>query len=195
MFLQFCKDSFLNNLAGTPIFLKRGACCIAQGPFAQARDAAQWEEKEEHADHNLRKVSPIKRKKRGLRSSTEMDFMRLRTDSYLARMHVYLTWTSKEMRMDPDVLVCPTSSTYVGMQWWCGDDVVDLPSHIPMRIWFNTSDLAQWSGLVTRIASDLGWARQKYPCTVQSIIGLRHLPPRMKNQHGLNEEKTLIGKK
>ncbi len=25
--------------------------------------------------------------------------------------------------------------------------------------------------------------------------GLQHLPPRMKNQHGLNEEKNLIGKK
>ena len=25
--------------------------------------------------------------------------------------------------------------------------------------------------------------------------GLRHLPPRMMNQHGLNEEKTFIGKK
>ena len=40
-------------------------------------------------------------------SSTKMDFMRLRTDSYLARMHVYLAQTSKEMHMDPDVLVCP----------------------------------------------------------------------------------------
>ncbi len=43
-----------------------------------------------------------------------------------------------------------------------------------MRIWFNTSDLTQCSGLITRIASDLGWARQKYPCTVRSIISLQH---------------------
>jgi hypothetical protein len=42
-----------------------------------------------------------------------------------------------------------------------------------MRIWFNTSDLTQWSGLVTRIAFDLGWVHQKYPCTVRSIIGLQ----------------------
>ncbi len=49
-------------------------------------------------------------------SSTKMDFMRLRTDSYLARMHVYLAQTSKEMHMDPDVLVCPILSTYIGMQ-------------------------------------------------------------------------------
>ena len=27
------------------------------------------------------------------------------------------------------------------------------------------------------------------------LNGLRHSPPRMKNQHGLNEEKNLIGKK
>jgi hypothetical protein len=100
--------------------------------------------------------------KRGCVVAPKWIFMRLRTDFYLAQMHVYLAWTSKEMHMDPDVLVCPIPSTYVGMQWWCGDDVVGLPPHIPMRIWFNTSDLTQWSGFVTRIASDLGWARQKY---------------------------------
>ena len=44
----------------------------AIGPFAQARDAAQREEEEEHADHNLRKVT-IKRRKKGLHSSTKMD--------------------------------------------------------------------------------------------------------------------------
>ncbi len=87
----------------------------AVGPLAQARDAAQREEEDECADHNLRKVT-IKRKKKGLRSSTKMDFLRLRTDSYLARMHVYLTRTSKEMHMDPDVFVCPIPSTYVRMQ-------------------------------------------------------------------------------
>ena len=31
--------------------------------------------------------------------------------------------------------------------------------------------------------------------TVSDVGGLRHLPPRMKNQHGLNEEKNHIGKK
>ncbi len=44
-------------------------------PFVQARDMAQWEEEEERADHNLRKV-PFKRRKKGLHSSTNMDFMR-----------------------------------------------------------------------------------------------------------------------
>jgi hypothetical protein len=43
-----------------------------------------------------------------------------------------------------------------------------------MRIWFNTSDLTHWSGIVTHLASDLCWVRQKYPCTVRSIIGLQH---------------------
>ncbi len=37
----------------------------------------------------------------------------------------------------------------------------------------NTSDPTQWSGLVTRIASDLCRAHQKYPCTVWSIICLQ----------------------
>ncbi len=59
----------------------------------------------------------------------------------------------------------------------------------------NTSDLTQWSGLITRIASDFCWAHQKYTYTVWSIIVLRHLPPWMKNQHGLNQSgKNLIEK-
>jgi hypothetical protein len=37
----------------------------AVGPFAQARDAAQREVEEEHADHNLRKVI-IQRRKKGV---------------------------------------------------------------------------------------------------------------------------------
>ncbi len=42
------------------------------GSSAQARDAAQQEEEEEHADPNLRKVT-IERRKKGLHSSTKMD--------------------------------------------------------------------------------------------------------------------------
>jgi hypothetical protein len=72
------------------------------GSSAQARDAAQQEEEEEHADPNLRKVT-IKRRKKGLRSITKMDFMRLRNDSYLAQMNVYLSWSSKEIHMTSDV--------------------------------------------------------------------------------------------
>jgi hypothetical protein len=37
----------------------------AVGPFAQARDAAQQEEEEEHADHNLRK-SDYQEKEKGV---------------------------------------------------------------------------------------------------------------------------------
>ncbi len=47
----------------------------AVGPFALARDTAQHEEEEERADHNLRKMT-VERGKKGLRSSTKMDFMR-----------------------------------------------------------------------------------------------------------------------
>jgi hypothetical protein len=52
----------------------------AVGSFAQARDAAQQEEEEEHTDFNLKKVT-IKSSKRGVASSTNMDFMRLRNGS------------------------------------------------------------------------------------------------------------------
>jgi hypothetical protein len=45
-------------------------------PFSQARDAAQQEEEEEHADPNLRKVT-IERRKKGLHSSTKIDFKRV----------------------------------------------------------------------------------------------------------------------
>jgi hypothetical protein len=67
----------------------------AIGPFSQARDAAQQEEEDERANSNMRKVA-IKRRKKGLRSSTKMDFMRLRNDSYLAQMNVYLSWSLLE---------------------------------------------------------------------------------------------------
>jgi hypothetical protein len=74
----------------------------AVDPFAQARVTARQEEEEEHADHNLGKVT-IKRRKKGLRSSTKMDFMRLRTDSNLGQMNVYLSQSSKEIHMISDV--------------------------------------------------------------------------------------------
>jgi hypothetical protein len=47
-------------------------CLYAVDPLVQARDTARQEEEEEHADHNLRKVT-IKRRKKGLHSSTKMD--------------------------------------------------------------------------------------------------------------------------
>jgi hypothetical protein len=45
----------------------------------------------------------IKRREKGLRSSIKMDFMRLRTASYLAQMNVYLSQISKERHMTSDV--------------------------------------------------------------------------------------------
>jgi hypothetical protein len=70
----------------------------AIGPFLQARDAAQQEEEEECADPNLKKVT-IERRKKGLPSSTKMDVMRLRNDSYLAQMNLSLSQISKEIHM------------------------------------------------------------------------------------------------
>ncbi len=82
----------------------------------------------------------------------------------------------------------PLRRNTVMMWWWYGGPTT---SYSGKDLDLNTSDLTQRSGLVTRIASDLGRVCQKYPCTLWSIIGLRHLPPRMKNQCGLNEKKTL----
>ncbi len=42
-------------------------------------------------------------KKKVLHSITIMDFIRLRTDSFLARMNVYLSQSSKEIHMTSDV--------------------------------------------------------------------------------------------
>jgi hypothetical protein len=58
------------SLVGT-ISSALAACAV--GPSSQARDAAQQEEEEEHADLNLRKVT-IKRRKKGLHSSTQNGF-------------------------------------------------------------------------------------------------------------------------
>jgi hypothetical protein len=56
-------------------------------------------------------------------------------------------------------------------------------------------ELTQWSGSLTHLASDHGQVHQKYVWYNNFLGGLRHSPPRMKNQHGLNEEKNHIGKK
>jgi hypothetical protein len=42
--------------------------------------------------------------------------------------------------------------------------------------------------------SDLSWASQNVQMYSTFVSGLRHLPTQMKNQHGLNEEKTFIEK-
>ncbi len=72
-----------------------------------------------------------------------------------------------------------------------GDDVVALPPHTPMRCWAQhlRPDSTVWPYHTYCI-----WpcqARQKYSCTVRSIIGLQQSPPQMKSHHGLNEEKTI----
>ncbi len=109
-------------------------------------------------------------------------------------MHVYLARTSKEMHMKSDVIglsntkrLCRNAVLRQGddvvlrwrtchlITWWCGE--------------LTTSGLTQQSGLFTCIASDLGRAHQKYPCTVWGIIGLRHSPPQMKISMGSMRKK------
>ncbi len=47
----------------------------------------------------------------------------------------------------------------------CNDDVASLPPQ----------NLTQWSGPITRLASDLSRACQKYNCTVLCLISLRQV--------------------
>jgi hypothetical protein len=56
------------------------------------------------------------------------------------------------------------------------------------------SELTQWSGSLTGLASDLGQARQKYICTNLSRQ-LTSLAPTNEESSWLNEEKNHIGKK
>ncbi len=116
----------------------------AVGLFAQARDAAWREEEEEHADYNLRKV-PTKRRKKGLSSSTKMDFMRLRTDSYLALIKVYLFQSSKQIHMTSDMFDLSNAkhqhrNAVLHCEWWCGEPATSLPNDVmgsTPKTWLN----------------------------------------------------------
>ncbi len=66
--------------------------------------------------------------------------------------------------------VRPIPSTYVGMQSCMANDDVAACHLITWRCGgLNTSDLTQWSGPITRLASGLSLVCQKYPCTVRVI--------------------------
>ncbi len=52
----------------------------------------------------------------------------------------------------------------------------------------------QWSGSLTRLASDLGQARQKYVCTIP-FQAAYVTPPMNEESAWLNKEKNHIGKK
>jgi hypothetical protein len=56
------------------------ALLTAVGPFAQARNAAQKEDKEKRAHSNWKKVT-VQEWQKGVASSTKMDYMRLRNGS------------------------------------------------------------------------------------------------------------------
>jgi hypothetical protein len=58
-----------------------------------------------------------------------------------------------------------------------------------------TSELTSSGCHLTRLASDLGWGAPKVRLCGTFLSSLHHPPPQMNNQHGLNEEKTFIGKK
>ncbi len=91
-------------------------------------------------------------------------------------------------------LVCPIPSTYVGMPspalgpavlcWGDDDNVASLPPHNTLR-----PDSAVWPWHISSIWLLLGAPKVLLYSTV--VSGLCHLPPQMKNQHGLNEKKNL----
>ncbi len=92
---------------------------------------------------------------------------------------MYLARTSKEMHMKSDVFCLSNTGRLLrNAVLHQGDDVVLRWQTCHLITWWcgelTTSDLTQRSGLFTRVASDLGRARQKYPCTVLGIISLRH---------------------
>ncbi len=61
--------------------------------------------------------------------------------------------------------------------------VTDTSESTSAGCWSHTSSIWPWSG-VPKV------------CLYNTFLGsLRHSPPRMKNQHGINEEKNHIGKK
>ncbi len=72
------------------------------------------------------------------------------------------------------------------LRQWCGKSLCPKLPHL-----FGNPALMVWPPHTCCV-----WPCQvpkKYFCTVPSIISIRHLPPQMK-YHGLNEEKTHLGK-
>jgi hypothetical protein len=82
----------------------------------------------------------------------------------------------------------------------CRAEVVILRVGVspPPQSWHlldTTSELTSSGWHLTHLAFDLGQACQKVRLYGTFVSGLHHLPPQMKNQHRLNEEKTFVGKK
>ncbi len=71
--------------------------------------------REEHAAFKRTKLL-LKETRKGFVEKTNMDFMRIKTDSCMAQMYVYLAWISKEVHMNHDVSVCLILVTYIGTQ-------------------------------------------------------------------------------
>ncbi len=113
--------------------------------------------------------------KRGLLRTPIWIIWEFKIDSCKARMYVYLARTSKEMHMKCDMSVCPIQASYVGIQGWCGDNVVALLPHISMRCWAQhlRPDSTVWPCHTYHVWPCQGC--QKYSCTVQSIGSLQHI--------------------
>ncbi len=79
---------------------------------------------------------------------------------------------------------CSRITSRISSRIWCGAMWHICHLRADSVVWLShTSSIWPWSG------APKVWLYDTF------LGGLRHSPPRMKNQHGLNEEKTFIGKK
>jgi hypothetical protein len=97
----------------------------------------------------------------------------------LSKSYVFGLSNTEHLRRNAQSCIRTSSPA---LRWWRGESWPCLFGNPSLMVW-PPHTCCVWPCQM----------RQKYSCTVQSIIGLRHLPPQMKNQHGLNEEKNLIG--
>ncbi len=157
--MEFEEAEFLIDPEVTPVVVSYDSA----KPFPQtSRDAAWQEDEEEHTDSIWKKIR-LQELKKGLASSTEMDFYETDKWSRLRAFYgeyLLVLWILT-------CLVCLIPSTFVGMpspaSWlavlhW-GTDVANTSGYLKAWLKSLTFD--------TSLASDLSWARQKYDCTVQ----------------------------
>ncbi len=79
-----------------------------------------------------------------------------------------------------------TSSRFpTKLRWW----LLHVGVSVPTQSWHLLFDP------ITHLVSDLSRAHQKVGLYGTFVSGLHHLPTQMKNHNGLNEGKTLVGKK
>ncbi len=115
-------------------------------------------------------------------SDTQIGFQEKNPPKLLSKSDVFSLSNTDYLRRNAQSCIRTSSPASGPAVLHQGNDAVNLPL-LSLEI------RTQWSGLLTCIASDL--VRHAKSTTVRyDVIGLRHLPPRTKNQRRLNEAKT-----